>query len=50
MQRLLLPLLAALALMTEANAGISDSEIKVLGCRRGFKDASRSIEIKCKEF
>ena len=31
MQRLLLPLHAALALMTEASAGISEAEIKGLG-------------------
>ena len=49
MKRLLLPLLAALALPTPVNAGIIDAEIKGLGWGRGFKEASSSFETRCGE-
>ena len=49
MKRLLLSLLAALALPTAVNAGIVDAEIKGLGWGRGFKEASSSFEIRCGE-
>ena len=49
MKRLLLPLLAALALPNAVNAGIVDAEIKGLGWGRGFKEASSSFEIRCGE-
>ena len=49
MKRLLVPLLAVLALPVISNAGIDDAEIKGLGWGRGFKEASNLFEIRCGE-